>query len=91
MDDIPFYSKQRLIVLKNRGAIDPESIDEYIARDGYVGASKALLEMTPEQIIKEVKTSGLRGRGGAGFTTGHQVGVRQQVTGGCEIRPLQRG
>ncbi len=70
MEDIPFYSKQRLIVLKNRGVIDPESLEEYIARDGYVGASKALLEMTPEQIIKEVKTSGLRGRGGAGFTTG---------------------
>jgi NADH:ubiquinone oxidoreductase subunit F (NADH-binding)/(2Fe-2S) ferredoxin/NAD-dependent dihydropyrimidine dehydrogenase PreA subunit len=70
MDDIPFYSKQRLIVLKNRGVIDPENIDEYIARDGYVGLSKALLEMTPEQIIQEVKTSGLRGRGGAGFPTG---------------------
>jgi NADH-quinone oxidoreductase subunit F/NAD(P)H dehydrogenase (quinone)/NADP-reducing hydrogenase subunit HndC len=70
MEDIPFYSKQMLIVLKNRGVIDPESLEEYIARDGYVGASKALLEMTPEQIIKEVKTSGLRGRGGAGFTTG---------------------
>ncbi|MBS1237171.1 MAG: nuoF [Deltaproteobacteria bacterium] len=70
MEDIPFYSKQRLIVLKNRGVIDPESLEEYIARDGYVGASKALLEMTPEQIINEVKTSGLRGRGGAGFTTG---------------------
>jgi NADH:ubiquinone oxidoreductase subunit F (NADH-binding)/(2Fe-2S) ferredoxin/NAD-dependent dihydropyrimidine dehydrogenase PreA subunit len=70
MDDIPFYSKQRLIVLKNRGVLDPENIDEYVARDGYVGLSKALLEMTPEQIIQEVKLSGLRGRGGAGFPTG---------------------
>ena len=70
MDDIPFYSKQRLIVLKNRGVIDPENIDEYIARDGYLALGKALLEMTPEQIIEEVKTSGLRGRGGAGFPTG---------------------
>jgi NADH:ubiquinone oxidoreductase subunit F (NADH-binding)/(2Fe-2S) ferredoxin/NAD-dependent dihydropyrimidine dehydrogenase PreA subunit len=70
MEDIPFYSKQMLIVLKNRGAIDPEKIDEYIARDGYRGAAKALLEMTPEEIIKEVKISGLRGRGGAGFSTG---------------------
>jgi (2Fe-2S) ferredoxin len=70
MDDIPFYSKQMLIVLKNRGAIDPEKIDEYIARDGYRGAARALLEMTPEEIIKEVKMSGLRGRGGAGFLTG---------------------
>lgn len=70
MDDIPFYAKQKLIVLKNRGVIDPENIDEYIARDGYVSLGKALLEMTPEQIIEEVKTSGLRGRGGAGFPTG---------------------
>ena len=70
MNDIPFYSKQLLIVLRNRGIIDPESIDEYIARDGYVGVSKALLEMTPEEIIQEIKTSGLRGRGGAGFPTG---------------------
>jgi len=70
MEEIPFYSKQMLIVLKNRGVIDPESLEEYIARDGYVGARKALLEMTPQQIIQEVKASGLRGRGGAGFTTG---------------------
>ncbi len=70
MNDIPFYARQQLIVLRNRGTIDPESIDEYIARDGYTGASKALLEMTPQQIIEEVKTSGLRGRGGAGFPTG---------------------
>jgi NADH:ubiquinone oxidoreductase subunit F (NADH-binding)/(2Fe-2S) ferredoxin/NAD-dependent dihydropyrimidine dehydrogenase PreA subunit len=70
MEDIPFYSKQMLIVLKNRGVIDPEKLEEYIARDGYVGARKALLEMTPQQIIQEVKASGLRGRGGAGFSTG---------------------
>lgn len=70
MEEVPFYDKQKLIVLKNRGAIDPENIDEYIARDGYVGASKALLEMTPAEIIQEVKISGLRGRGGAGFPTG---------------------
>jgi NADH:ubiquinone oxidoreductase subunit F (NADH-binding)/(2Fe-2S) ferredoxin/NAD-dependent dihydropyrimidine dehydrogenase PreA subunit len=70
INDIPFYAKQQLIVLRNRGVIDPESIDEYIARDGYLGVSKALLEMSPEEIIKEIKASGLRGRGGAGFTTG---------------------
>ncbi len=70
INDIPFYAKQQLIVLRNRGLIDPEKIDEYIARDGYLGSPRALLEMTPEEIINEVKKSGLRGRGGAGFPTG---------------------
>jgi NADH:ubiquinone oxidoreductase subunit F (NADH-binding)/(2Fe-2S) ferredoxin/NAD-dependent dihydropyrimidine dehydrogenase PreA subunit len=70
INDIPFYSKQQLIVLKNRGVLDPEKIDEYIARDGYFSVSKALLEMAPEEIINEIKKSGLRGRGGAGFPTG---------------------
>lgn len=68
--DIPFFGKQKLIVLKNRGIIDAEKIDEYIARDGYMGAAKALTEMSPEDVIEEVKASGLRGRGGAGFPTG---------------------
>jgi len=68
--DIGFFSRQILVALKNRGLIDPDKIDEYIARDGYLGAAKALLEMTPEQIVEEMITSGLRGRGGAGFPTG---------------------
>ena len=70
MNDIPFFGLQELRVLRNRGLIDAEKIDEYIARDGYLGASKALLEMTPEEIVEEVKKSGLRGRGGGGFPTG---------------------
>jgi len=70
LGEIPFFSKQLLRVLRNRGILDPEVIDEYIARDGYQGAGKALLEMTPEEIIEEMKKSGLRGRGGAGFPTG---------------------
>ena len=68
--DIPFYSKQNRIVLGNCGMIDPESIEEYIARDGYGALSKALFEMTPDEVIQEIKDSGLRGRGGAGFLTG---------------------
>jgi len=70
MSDIGFFKKQILIALRNRGLIDPEKIDDYIARDGYTAIAKALSEMTPEEIISEVKASGLRGRGGAGFPTG---------------------
>ncbi|MGD2080623.1 MAG: NAD(P)H-dependent oxidoreductase subunit E, partial [Nitrospirota bacterium] len=70
MKEIPFFSLQVLRALRNKGMIDPENIDEYIARDGYQGAGKALLEMTPEQVYTVMKESGLRGRGGAGFPTG---------------------
>jgi NADH-quinone oxidoreductase subunit F len=70
LDEIPFFSKQVLRVLRNKGLVDPESIDEYIAQDGYLGAAKALQDMTPAEIIQEIKTSGIRGRGGAGFPTG---------------------
>jgi NADH:ubiquinone oxidoreductase subunit F (NADH-binding)/(2Fe-2S) ferredoxin/Pyruvate/2-oxoacid:ferredoxin oxidoreductase delta subunit len=69
-DEIPFYEKQQRITLRNCGVIDPESIDEYIARGGYEALGKVLDEMTPEGVIEEVKASGLRGRGGAGFLTG---------------------
>ncbi len=69
MTDIPFFSRQTLVALKNRGALDPEKIDAFIARDGYTALKKALTGMTPEQILEEVKISGLRGRGGAGFPT----------------------
>ena len=70
MMDISFFAHQTLIALKNRGLIDPEKIDEYIARDGYRALAKVLTSMAPEGVIKEIKNSGLRGRGGAGFPTG---------------------
>ncbi len=70
--DIDFYEKQEQIVLENCGQIDPENIDEYIAREGYEAAGMALTEMSQEEVIKEVKDSGLRGRGGAGFPTGYK-------------------
>ena len=63
------WRKQYRIVLRNCGIIDPENIDEYIARQGYVGLEKVLFEMTSQQVLDELKTSGLRGRGGAGFPT----------------------
>ena len=72
MKDIPFFKNQRLIVLRNRGRIDPEKIDEYIAFDGYEALGKALTKMTPEAILAEVSASGLRGRGGGGFPTGQK-------------------
>jgi len=69
-EDLPFFSKQVKISLRNCGFINPESIEEYIARGGYQALCKAVAEMTPEAVIAEVKASGLRGRGGAGFPTG---------------------
>jgi NADH:ubiquinone oxidoreductase subunit F (NADH-binding)/(2Fe-2S) ferredoxin/NAD-dependent dihydropyrimidine dehydrogenase PreA subunit len=70
MKDIEFFKHQRLIVLRNRGRIDPEKIEEYIAFDGYEAMAKALSGMTPAEIVEEISASGLRGRGGAGFPTG---------------------
>ena len=69
-EKIEFFARQNFRVLHNKGRIAAESIEEYIGRGGYFALAKALGEMTPEQIIAEVKTSGLRGRGGAGFLTG---------------------
>ena len=70
MDDIEFYKAQLKIVLDNCGQIDFNDIKAYIARDGYLALASALKQQTPQSIINEVKTSGLRGRGGAGFPTG---------------------
>jgi len=70
MSDIGFFKKQRLLALRNRGLIDPEVIEEYIARDGYKALAKVLTEMQPEEVVQEMIASGLRGRGGGGFPTG---------------------
>ena len=69
VEDIQFYQKQFRVVLRNCGVINPENIDEYIAREGYSGLEKVLFDWTQEQIIAEMKASGMRGRGGAGFPT----------------------
>ncbi|MBF0551754.1 MAG: FAD-dependent oxidoreductase [Deltaproteobacteria bacterium] len=68
--DNSFFGMQELRVMRNRGLIRAESLEEYIATDGYFAAAKALYQMSPQDIIQEMKASGLRGRGGAGFPTG---------------------
>ncbi len=68
--DINFYKQQERVILRNCGHINPEKIDDYLARGGYQSLRKVLFDMTPEQVIAEIKKSGLRGRGGAGFPTG---------------------
>ncbi|NLY96159.1 MAG: NADH-quinone oxidoreductase subunit NuoF [Clostridiaceae bacterium] len=72
LDNIEFFTRQKRIALRNCGVINPECIDEYIARDGYSALAKVLTQMTPQQVIDEVTASNLRGRGGAGFPTGRK-------------------
>jgi NADH-quinone oxidoreductase subunit F len=81
-EEIPFYARQTRLVLKQCGHIDPESLEEYLADRGYEAARKALFDMTPEDVIEEVKGAGLRGRGGAGFPAGVKWGFcrREEAT-----------
>ena len=72
LSDTAFYKSQKRIVLRNCGVIDPENIEEYIAMDGYAALGKVLTEMTPDEVIKVISDSGLRGRGGGGFPTGRK-------------------
>ncbi|MFC1966893.1 NADH-quinone oxidoreductase subunit NuoF, partial [Chloroflexota bacterium] len=79
--DVPFYAQQQRVILRNCGHINPERIEDYLAIDGYQAIKKALSEMTPEQLIDEVKRSGIRGRGGAGFPTGQKWEFCRQAPG----------
>jgi len=72
LNDTAFYKSQNRVVLRNCGVINPESIDEYIAMDGYAALGKVLTEMKPQDVIDEITKSGLRGRGGGGFPTGRK-------------------
>ncbi|MCP4675628.1 MAG: 4Fe-4S dicluster domain-containing protein [Deltaproteobacteria bacterium] len=74
MEDIPFFSKQKLIALRNKGIVDPESVDSYLARGGYTALANALEDMKPSGVLDQVKRSGLRGRGGGGFPAGVKWG-----------------
>ncbi len=77
----PFVARQRKIVLRNCGRIDPASIAEYIARGGYQGLQRTLHDFTPQQVIEEVTRAGLRGRGGGGFLTGRKWQIAREAAG----------
>ncbi len=79
--EVPFYKKQRRLVIGNNGLINPNSIDDYLALGGYAALSKALFKMSPEKVIEEVKKSGLRGRGGGGFPTATKWEICRQAQG----------
>lgn len=79
LDELNFYKKQKRIALKNCGVINPEDIDEYIAFDGYMALEKVLKNMSQDEVIEEIKKSGLRGRGGAGFPTGQKWELTKKV------------
>jgi NADH:ubiquinone oxidoreductase subunit F (NADH-binding)/(2Fe-2S) ferredoxin/Pyruvate/2-oxoacid:ferredoxin oxidoreductase delta subunit len=72
LSELPFYACQHKVILRNSGLIEPLSLEEYVARGGYQGLARALLELTPQIVVDEVTRSGLRGRGGGGFPTGRK-------------------
>ena len=79
--EVPFYTKQKRLLLANSSRIDPQSIDDYLVFGGYAALAKALGDMQPDQIINEVKASGLRGRGGGGFATGRKWETTRHAEG----------
>ncbi len=79
--NVPFFTAQKPIVLENSGRIDPESLEDYLAMDGYEGLIRALTEMTPATVLSEMTASGLRGRGGGGFPTGLKWGTVSKSKG----------
>ena len=80
-DKVPFYARQQRIILSGNGNLDPQSIHDYISNGGYQAVRKALISMTPEQVIEEISASGLRGRGGAGFPTGRKWSFARNTPG----------
>ncbi len=80
-NNAPFFASQRKVVLENCGKINAESIEEYIAAEGYEGLAKAVSEMQPADVIEEIRKSGLRGRGGAGYPTGLKWGIVRKAKG----------
>lgn len=78
---IPFFTKQKRIATENAGVIDPEEIEDYLARDGYQGLVEAVTESNPGEVLEQVKTSGLRGRGGGGYPTGLKWSTVQKAIG----------
>ncbi|MBL7204115.1 MAG: NADH-quinone oxidoreductase subunit NuoF [Desulfobacteraceae bacterium] len=81
INELPFYAQQNKIILRNSGMIDPCSIEEYVDRGGYQSLSRALLNLSPQDVIDEITISGLRGRGGGGFPTGKKWQVCSDATG----------
>jgi len=81
LEDIPFYKYQLRLLLENNAKIDPKNIEDYCALGGYSALAKVLFEMTPEQVIEEIKKSNLRGRGGGGFPTGLKWETTQKALG----------
>ncbi len=79
--EVPFYAKQQRLVFRLNGLIDPTSLEDYVAHDGYAAAKKAIAEMAPDTVVTEVKEAGLRGRGGAGFPTGVKWGLARKSPG----------